>query len=235
MLREREPETPPDWRRAPALTAMAFDRAFGAAVHRALRTWQGEVDAGAAPVSESLLAAVRREAAGLGADHRERGLARIAPHLVAYARGPWPRRRTLALERSATVRIDGAGLNLDLTVRIDRAVALDGGAAILDFKTVSPHAAQRARDRWQLRAYALAGSALGLPPAGRLRLVILDILAGRAVDVGAAPALVAGARARLLREAAGILAADFRVGGHPDRPCWSCGFRLACPRSLSPS
>ena len=234
-----EPDVAPDWGRAPRLAGemgtMPFDRAFGAAVHRALRSWQEGVDAGAPADPRGLLEAVEVASRGLDAGHPDghlsRALARIKPHLRAYAVGLWPRRRTLALEHALTLCIADTGLEVELALRVDRAVAMLRGAAILDFKTVSPHAAQRARDHWQLRTYALARGELGIPSRARLRLVIIDLLGGRAVEVRAGAAEIDVARERLLRAARGVAAADFRVATRPQRPCWSCGFRLTCPRS----
>ena len=173
---------------------------------------------------------------GLDPAQLGRALHRLAPGLSMYALGPWPARRTLALETAVRLTLaDKDGFAVDIHLRLDRVVELGAGVAIIDFKTVPPHRAQMRADEWQLRTYALALPVLlGRQPSS-VRLFVIDVQAGREVRVGAARPVLDEARRELLACARGITAANFEVGrDHPDRPCWSCGFRLTCRRSLAP-
>jgi hypothetical protein len=105
--------------------------------------------------------------------------------------------------------------------------------AIVDFKTVPPHAFELRADTWQLRTYALAAPELiGVAPT-TVRLFLLDLRRGREVAVPATAGDLGAAGDELLACARGIARGDFEVAGHPDRPCWSCGFRLSCPASTA--
>jgi len=236
-----EPDVAPDWRHAPRtlempMVAAAFDRDLGSAVHAALRAWQRAVDGGAAPSADTLLAAIRAEATRRSLDpaHLTRGLASLEPHLRTYAAGPWPKRTTLFLEQPVRHLLTGGdGFAVELELRVDRVARYRRGIAIVDYKTVSPHAFARRADEWQLRTYALAAPELvGVPPES-VALFILDLGAGAEYEVTTDAAAMAATRTELLACARGIAAGDFGVEGHPDRPCWSCGFRLTCPRSLA--
>jgi hypothetical protein len=127
------------------------------------------------------------------------------------------------------------GFAVELHLRVDRVARYQRAVAIVDFKTVTPHVFEMRVDAWQLRTYALAAPELvGVPP-GDVRLVLVDLQAGVEHELSSdADALQAAAR-ELLSAARGIAQAQFDVGtGHPDRPCWGCGFRLQCPASLAP-
>jgi hypothetical protein len=235
-----EPEVEPDWRRAPEAAdlsvASRFDRALGIAVHRALAHWQRGVDGGARATAAGLLAMVRGEAVrqGLAAADVARALRRLGPRLAGYAEGPWPRRHTLFLEQPVHHQIEDKGFRLELSLRLDRVVRYRRGVAILDFKTVPPHAFERRADEWQLRTYALAAPELLGVPSKTTALFIIDLLAGRELAVDSSPAELAAAREELLQCGRGIAAGVFEVGsGHADRPCWACGFRLTCPSTLA--
>jgi hypothetical protein len=171
----------------------------------------------------------------LAGETAERALARLEPALRAYAVGPWPRVATLYLEQSVRHTLTGAdGTSVELHLRVDRVVRHRRGVAILDFKTVAPHAFELRADQWQLRTYALAApDLLGLQPTA-VELLIVDLGAGLDRPVTSDAASLAAASAELLECARGIAAGDFDVGGHDDRPCWCCGFRLSCPRSSAP-
>lgn len=235
-----EPDIEPDWRRAPEAgdlsVASGFDRLFGIAAHRALSRWQRAVDGGAMASSAGLLVAVRTEAdrQGLAATDVDHALERLGPRLADYAEGPWPRRHTLFLEQPVHHDLEDAGFCLELSLRVDRVVRYQRGVAILDFKTVPPHAFEARADAWQLRTYALAApELLGVAPE-RVALFIIDLRSGRELAVGSTRTQLADARRQLLECGRGIAAGAFKVGpGHADRPCWACGFRLACPSSLA--
>ena len=235
-----EPDVEPDWRRAPDAAdlsiASGFDRALGIAVHRALAHWQRGVDGGGRATAAGLLASVRAEAdrQGLAAADVEHAIERLGPRLAEYAQGPWPRRRTLFLEQPVHHRLEDDGFSLELSLRLDRVVRYRRGVAILDFKTVPPHAFERRVDAWQLRTYALAAPELLGVESEATALFIIDLRAGRELAVGSSRAELASARAELLQCARAISASAFDIGsGHADRPCWACGFRLACPSSLA--
>lgn len=235
-----EPLVPPDWRHAPAglplVLASEFDRMLGLAVHAALARWQRTVDGGAAPSGDALVGAVRQEARArrLNPGQLARVLATLAPGVQEYARGPWPRRSTLFLEQTVQHRLDlGDGTFLELALRVDRVVRFRKGVAILDFKTVPPHVFQMRIDEWQLRTYAIAApDLLGTSP-GDVSLFLIDLRDGRELEIGASARDLEDATRELLTCARGIVRGDFEVSGHEDRPCWSCGFRLACPSSLA--
>jgi hypothetical protein len=236
-----EPATPPDWRNAPvgapATVASEPDLQLGVAVHAALMRWQRAVDGGAPASAEALLRAVREQALrrGLSSEHADHGIERLSAGLTAYASGPWPRRSTLFLEQPVRHRVvDSAGFALDLRLRVDRVVRYRRQVAILDFKTVPPHAFELRVDEWQLRTYAMAAPELLGVAAGAVRLFILDLRNDREISVDASAGTLAAARDQLLACAQGIAGSHFGVERHPDRPCWACGFRLACPSSLAP-
>ncbi len=236
-----EPATPPDWRRAPArmveTVASELARRLGAGVHAALMRWQRRVDGGATPRAADLLAAVQEEAAGRGMLGKEfdRAMTRLAPGLSAYAEGPWPKRTTLFLEQPVRhVLQDVDGFEIVLKLRVDRVVRYQRHVAILDFKTVTPHAFEMAIDEWQLRTYVMAApELLGVQPS-QVRLFLIDLRSGNDIRVPSGLAALAGARRELLRAGRGIVGGAFAVDHVPERPCWACGFRLACPSSLAP-
>jgi hypothetical protein len=211
---------------------------MGRAVHAALRDWQRRVDGGRASLAAELTATVMRRARGLRLDpaQLERALSALEPGLVAYAEGPWPRRKTLALEHTTRYRLVGPdGFAVDLILRADRVVHDRRGTAILDFKTVPPHPFQLRVDDWQLRTYALAlPEVLGVR-ARATELFIISIRDASVIAVDSSPSALTAAREELLQCARGVAARDFALGnGHDDRPCWCCGFRLGCPSSLAP-
>ncbi|GAC1334190.1 MAG: hypothetical protein NVSMB17_15540 [Candidatus Dormibacteria bacterium] len=231
----------PDWTDAPArlgplAAASTFDRSLGVAVHGALARWQRGVDGGASRRPAALLESVRASAraARLEPDRLERGLGRLEPGLRWYAEGPWPRRATLFLEQPVTHVLAAAdGFAVQLHLRVDRVARFQRGVAIVDFKTVTPHALQARVDRWQLLTYALATpDLLGVMPP-RVALFIIDLQRCAEVAVESSEAARTSAATDLLTAARKIAGGDFGVAGHPDRPCWSCGFRLTCPESLS--
>jgi RecB family exonuclease len=237
---DAEPDVAPDWRHAPdaadLMVASVFERALGTAVHRALARWQRGVDGGARASAAGLVAAARNEAGrqGLPATEVDRALESLGPRLAEYAQGPWPRRHTLFLEQPVRHQLEDSGFILELSMRLDRVVRYRRGVAILDFKTVPPHAFERRADAWQLRTYALAAPELLGVASEITALFIIDLRAGRELVVGSSKAELATARGELLECGKGIVAGAFDVGsGHADRPCWACGFRLACPSSLA--
>jgi hypothetical protein len=246
---QAEPEVAPDWRRAPATAVPAadgavselaftpsFDRELGIAVHRALARWQRGVDGGAPAGASSLLKTVRAEAVHQrldGAD-LERAIERLEQPLRDYAEGPWPRRRTLFLEQPVRHVLEDGDFSIELSLRVDRVVRYQRGVAIIDFKTVPPHAFERRADTWQLLTYALAAPELLGVGSSKVALFILDLRAGRELAVDNSPAQLTAARQELFACGRGIAAGAFEVGAdHPDRPCWECGFRLVCPSSLA--
>ena len=207
-------------------------------MHASLARWQHAVDAGGRRSVEGLLAAVRRDAlaAGLPEADIDRALRRLDRGLRAYAGGPWPRHATVFLEqpvRHHLVAPDGFGVELHL--RVDRVARYRRSVAIIDFKTVTPHALEMRADQWQLRTYALAAPDLLGVAAETVHLFVIDLLSGSEHAVRSDRAALETAAADLLRCARGIAAGQFDLGDdHPDRPCWSCGFRLTCPASLAP-
>lgn len=240
--RRPEPGVAPDWRHAPARTeafgvASSFDRSFGVAVHGALARWQRAIDGGGSRKSTGLVVAVATAArdAGLDPAATERGLARLKPGLDWYASGPWPRRGTVFLEqRVSHVLAAPDGFAVELHLRVDRVARFNRGVAIIDFKTVTPHRLELTGDRWQLHTYALAAPELIGVPAERVHLALIDLQAGAEIRVESTAVGLRRTADELLDSARRVAAGDFGVGGHPDRPCWSCGFRLDCPSSLAP-
>ncbi|MGI8608781.1 MAG: PD-(D/E)XK nuclease family protein [Candidatus Dormibacteria bacterium] len=237
-----EPNVAPDWAHAPrrmgrATVASHFDRSFGSAVHAALSRWQRAVDGGGRRGGEALLAAVRRQAlsAGLDVTYTGRALRRIEPGLRGYAGGRWPRRATIFLEQPVRHTLAAPdGFAVDLHLRVDRVARYRRSIAIIDFKTVTPHIFEMRGDEWQLRTYALAAPDLLGVPATSVHLFVLDLLAGSEHEVAASAPALAQASDDLLQNARAIAGGNFDIaGGHPDRPCWSCGFRLTCPASLA--
>ncbi|HXA42326.1 MAG TPA: PD-(D/E)XK nuclease family protein [Candidatus Solibacter sp.] len=236
-----EPAVAPDWRRAPATVAVApltpaIDRELGLAVHRAISHWQRGVDGGKRPSAAALLAAVAQECVNqrLPQAALARGVERLRPGLSAYAEGPWPRRHTLFLEQPVRHLLSDGAFSVRLSLRVDRVARYQRGVAILDFKTVPPHAIERRADAWQLRTYALAApELLGLTPE-KVALFIIDLRDDREIPVADTVADLKTAAAELIAAARGIAANLFDVGeGHADRPCWECGFRLTCPMSTA--
>ena len=239
-----EPDVSPDWAHAPRrlgpqAIASGLDRSLGAAVHVALSRWQRAIDGGARRSAAGLVGLVRAQAkrAGLASADADRALRRLEPGLRAYAEGQWPRRATVFLEhpvRHTLVASDGFGLELHL--RVDRVARYRRSLAIIDFKTVSPHALEMRGDQWQLRTYALAApDLLGVAPES-VHLFVIDLVAATDDAVSSDRAALDRAAAELLDAGRGIAAGAFGVDRrHADRPCWSCGFRLTCPSSLAPA
>ena len=216
--------------------ASGLDREFGIAVHRGLAKWQRAVDGGAAARATALVAAVKAEAIrqGLVPGDVDGLLERIGAGLRGYAAGPWPRRHTLFLEQPVRHRLADGDFTLELSLRVDRVVRHRRSIAILDFKTVQPHAFEMRVDQWQLRTYALAVPELIGVASEKVALFIIDLRDSREDPVRATPGDLESARAELLSCGRGIAAAEFDVAaGHADRPCWACGFRLTCPSSLA--
>ena len=238
-----EPDVAPDWAHAPRrlgpeAIASHFARSLGAAVHAALARWQRAVDGGGRRSSDGLMALVRREAlaARLPEPEIDGALRRLDPGLRAYARGPWPRHATIFLEQPVRHHLVAPdGFAVDLHLRVDRVARYRRSVAIIDFKTVTPHALELRADQWQLRTYALAApELLGVAPS-TVRLFVIDLLSGTEHAVSSDPAALGMAAGDLLSGARGIATGNFALGqDHDDRPCWSCGFRLTCPASLAP-
>ncbi len=237
-----EPAVAPDWRQAPATVAAApltpaIDRQLGLAIHRALSRWQRGVDGGTRPSGPALLAAVAEEIVRqrLSPAAAARGVERLRPGLSAYAGGPWPRRRTLFLEQPVRHVLSDGEFSVRLSLRVDRVARHQRSVAILDFKTVPPHATEMRADTWQLRTYALAApQLLGLSPE-RVALYIIDLRDDREIPVGHAGSDLEAATVELIASARGIAARLFDIDdSHADRPCWECGFRLNCPMSTAP-
>ena len=243
MDRTPEPDVAPDWAHAPLqlgpeTIASRFARSFGAAVHAALARWQRTVDAGGRRSSDGLIAQVRREAMAARLPETEigRALRRLDPGLRAYARGPWPRHATIFLEQPVRHRLVAPdGFAVDLHLRVDRVARYRRSVAIIDFKTVTPHALEMRADRWQLLTYALAApDLLGVAPS-TVHLFVVDLLSGSEHVVLPDRVTLETAAGDLLRGARCIAAGQFDLGqDHDDRPCWSCGFRLTCAASLAP-
>lgn len=235
-----EPDVAPDWTRAPprlspAAVASPFDRSFGVAVHAALARWQRAVDGGASAGAPGLLSAVTAAAAHLDPERTSRAIKRLTGGLRWYAGSEWPRRATLFLEQPVNhVLTAPDGFAVGLHLRVDRVARFRRGVAILDFKTVTPHAFELRADRWQLHTYALAAPGLLGVAAERVHLLLVDLQAGVEIPVGSTGEELRQARDELVNDARAIAVGDFSVAGHPDRPCWSCGFRLQCPSSLAP-
>jgi hypothetical protein len=237
----QEPEVEPDWSHAPQgavdLAPLRYDRLLGEAVHAALRRWQADVDRGTRARPDDLVRAVLEAArlVGLDPEESDRTWPALASGLRAYAVGPWPARHTIYLEHSAMHRIaDANGHELQLHLRADRITSFDGGIAIIDFKTVPPHALQLRADTWQLRTYAIAAEELvGFRPHG-IRLSLIDLRSNAETEIASGAAQLRLAHKQILAAWSGIAARRFSVArGHRDRPCWSCGFRLECRHSLA--
>jgi hypothetical protein len=131
--------------------------------------------------------------------------------------------------------VDPDGFKLQLRARLDRVVRYGRGVAVVDFKTVPPHAFQLRADEWQLRTYALAASSRPGFESPRVRLFVIDLRNNHEVPVAGDAAALRRAQAELIACARGISNMAFEVDqGHADRPCWCCGFRLTCPSSLAP-
>lgn len=238
--REPEPDVAPDWRRAPEEgrlgVASTFDVGLGRAIHAALRGWQAAVDAGGPRDPAALVAAVLQAArqARLDPDHLARAEPDLTRELTTYASGPWPALPTLALEHSARHLLRGDGVDVEVAIRVDRVVAYGDGVAVIDFKTVPPHRLQLLTYEWQLQVYALGIDDVLGRPEGPVSLFIIDIRRGVELRVDARRTALTAARRRVLACAGAIVTGDFRLGqAHRARPCWSCGFRLTCPRSLA--
>ena len=104
---------------------------------------------------------------------------------------------------------------------------LDGGTALIDFKTnASLDAALMAAYSLQLRIYGLAARR-GLLPGGREpRLILFDIRRGEQHEIAADDALV---EARVQAASKRIEAGDFQLGPeHAQRPCSLCAYRPIC-------
>ena len=102
----------------------------------------------------------RGRPAGAGACRCRTCEERLGPPLRDYAEGPRPRRHTLFLEQPMRYVLEDGAFSLELSLRVDRVVRYRPGVAILDFKTVPPHAFEVRADTWQLRTYALAAPEL---------------------------------------------------------------------------
>src|SRR5213080_4689160 len=139
---------------------------LGAAVHEALAAWHN--------TGGSLLDLYRGPEAG-----REM-LTRYLAHPLAGA-------RTLAVEAGFNMAIGRARVS----GLVDRVCELDGGTALIDFKTNASHdAALMAAYSLQLRIYGLAARR-GLLPGGREpRLILFDIRRGEQHEIAGDDALV---------------------------------------------
>jgi len=175
---------------------------LGAAVHEALAAWHN--------TGGSLLDLYRGPEAG-----REM-LTRYLAHPLAGA-------RTLAVEAGFNMAIGRARVS----GLVDRVCELDGGTALIDFKTnASLDAALMAAYSLQLRIYGLAARR-GLLPGGREpRLILFDIRRGEQHEIAGDDALV---EARVQAASERIEAGDFQLGPeHAQRPCSLCAYRPIC-------
>ena len=178
---------------------------LGAAVHRALDAWHSR--------GGDLLELYE------GPDTGREMLRAYLGHPLAHA-------ATLGSEVEFNLKLGEA---VRLKGFVDRVCQLDGGAALVDYKT-NARLDQRLRDVYstQLRLYGLAAQR-GLLPGGdeRPRLVLFDLRNADAIEVEPD---VTGAEARVLKAADRIMDGDFELGPeHRDRPCFLCAYRPLCP------
>ena len=179
---------------------------LGAAVHEALASWH--------TAGGDLLQLYR------GPDAGRQMLDRYLAH-------PLSRARTLAVE---------AGFNMAIgstRVRgvVDRVCEVDGGTALIDFKTnATLDPAVLEAYALQLRIYGVAAGRGLLPGDRRPRLLLFDMRRGDVHEVAPDEALVAS---RVAVAAAKISAGDFHLGPeHAKRPCSLCAYRPICPDAI---
>ncbi len=175
---------------------------LGAAVHEALAAWHN--------TGGNLLDLYH------GPDAGREMLARYLDHPLAGA-------RTLAVEAGFNMAIGKARVN----GLVDRVCELDGGTALIDYKTnASLDATLMAAYSLQLRIYGLAARR-GLLPGGREpRLILFDMRRGEQHEIASDDALVED---RVQAASGRIEAGDFKLGPeHAQRPCSLCAYRPIC-------
>ena len=198
---------PPD-ELQPAHVRAAGSTELGAAVHEALAAWHntGDETDGVA----TALGLYRGPEAG-----REM-LARYLAHPLAAA-------RTLAVEAGFNMAIGGT------RVRgvVDRVCEIDGGVALIDFKTnATLDPALLAAYSLQLRIYGLAARRGLLPGGSDPRLILFDMRRGEQHEIAADDSAV---EAHVLAAAARISEEDFGLRPeHAQRPCKLCAYRPIC-------
>lgn len=98
---------------------------------------------------------------------RARGETLLKQFYAWWAREP---RRVVAVEKSFSIALDG----FKLTGRLDRVEQIDGGVAIIDFKTGEPREPDAVDSDLQLSVYALAAKELFDAPCRGLTLLFLN-------------------------------------------------------------
>ena len=144
--------------------------------------------------------------------------------LERYLDDPLAGAKTLAVEAGFNLAIGGTRVR----GLVDRVCEIDGGTALVDFKTNATLDA-RLMEAYalQLRFYGLAAHR-GLLPGGRNpRLILFDMRRGERYEIRVDDVMV---EARVRAAAERIAAGDFHLGPeHAQRPCQLCAYRPICP------
>jgi ATP-dependent DNA helicase UvrD/PcrA len=200
---------------------------YGKAIHSVLKDFYDALRAGRSRSLEDVLELFRRELKAAYFDdahqrelYRRQGEAQLAAFHAARAQEPPP--EVVGTEMSFELKV-GA---VKVTGRIDRVDRVDGGFAVIDYKTGSARNQKYADESLQLSLYALAArEKLGSYPA---RLLILNLEDAGMVRTERGKDKLEAARGRVLAVAEGISAGNFEP--KPDFfTCRWCEYRNLCP------
>ncbi|MGC2112603.1 MAG: ATP-dependent DNA helicase [Candidatus Korobacteraceae bacterium] len=216
-----------DWR-LPEEPSAALQ--LGSAVHAALKAYFDGVKAGRAPDEDTVIACFLDELSKAKFDDPvQRGLCEKAgrEQLAWFLRSEHaqPRGEILETEHSFRVEIGGAKVK----GRLDRLDRVDGGVAIVDYKTGKPLTQEDADKSLQLSIYALGAQDLGHIPAA---LIFLNLSNGTAVEARRTPQQLREAANKVAEVAAKIAAGEFEP--KTGQNCVRCSYNSICPAQEAP-
>jgi DNA helicase-2/ATP-dependent DNA helicase PcrA len=200
---------------------------YGQAIHSVLKDYYDALRLTRPRTLEEVVELFRREMKAAYFDdphqrdlYQKQGERQLAAFLAARAQEPKP--EVVATEWSFELKIGG----LKVLGRVDRMDRVDGGLAVVDYKTGSARKQKDVDDSLQLSLYALAvREKFGKDPA---RLLIYNLEDTSIVFTGRNEGKLQAARARVVSAAEGIAAGHFDP--NPDFfTCRWCEYRNLCP------
>jgi DNA helicase II / ATP-dependent DNA helicase PcrA len=213
-----------DWRLA-AKPAAAMQ--YGAAIHRALKTYFDSVALGRAKSGEELIAIFRRDLADSRIQesyqhelYEKQGIEQLQTFLGSLEAGALP--KVLHTEQPFEIRLG----EITVVGRIDRIDArADGTVSVIDYKTGKARDQESANESLQLSLYAIAAEEKWGYKVGAL--VFYNLEDNVPVSTARSDADLLDARQRVQKAAEGIAAGNFDA--RPGMHCDFCAYRSLCP------
>jgi len=215
-----------DWRLPEEPTAALQ---YGGIMHKLLKEYFDQVNAGKAPPDEQVLAQFRAELAAARIDdplqrelYERDGIQQLSDFLAAR-RADAGTFEVVSTERQFKVEIAG----VQVSGRIDRIDRMpDGSVWIVDYKTGKAKDQKDADKSLQLSIYALAAAKLD-PKLVPARMVLYNLVTNAPVVTRRTPEALQKAADKVKQVAAKVRAGDFAP--NPGYHCRWCGYKDLCP------